>query len=92
MLTLPSKPWKRVEAIDQGNGRYLLRIASKLRKEADFVKMIQQDFTPCLRPGDDLLEPNWHYRSIVLITKDFRSFQRRLILKNVMVEREKADT
>lgn len=92
MLALPSKPWKRVKVIDQGNGRYLLCVISKLRNEADFVRVIQEDFTPCLREEDDLLEPNWHSRSVVLITKDFSSFQRRLIFRNVMAEREGADS
>lgn len=86
VLNLPSKPWKKVKAIEQTKGRFLLLVMSGLKDEADFQRMIQKNFEPCLGQGDELSQSNWLDRSILLITQDFDSFQKRLIFQNVMVE------
>lgn len=87
MISLPSKPWKkvRIEAADQ---RYRIVLLTEMPTEAEFLNVIKDDIVPCLSPRDELSSPNWPSRSVTLTTLDLPTFKRNLIFASVMVELE----
>lgn len=85
MISLPSKPWKkvRIEAADEG---YRIVLVTEISNEAEFLEVIRNDITPCLGPHDELSPPDWPSRSVTLTTLDLPTFKRNLVFACVMVE------
>jgi hypothetical protein len=87
MLSLPSKPWKRVTVAPEGAGRYTVTIVSPLMDEEAFRQVIREDIEPSLGEEDRLEEVRWPARSVTATVARLDLFQRRLALKSVIVER-----
>jgi hypothetical protein len=88
MLSLPSKPWKKIAIQELGEDRYLITFISPIEDEQEFEKIIDEDLGLCLSPGDTLSEPRWSARSIVLKTDDFALFKQRLVYVCIMIEKD----
>ncbi len=88
MITLPSKPWKKVKIDQEGEGRYTLTFLSSLKSEAEFKKIINDDLESCLGEHDSLVNPTWKTKGITLLTKDIDSYQRRLVFCSILIENE----
>jgi len=88
MLSLPSKPWKRIRVEQQSEKQYLITFVSPLEDADKFQKIIHDDLELCLNKGDELSNAGWASKSIVLTTEDFQTFKRRLVYVCVMVESE----
>lgn len=87
MLSLPSKPWKRVKVSAESAGRYTVTVLSPLKDEAEFQQMIREDIEPSLGEQDRLEEARWAARSVSVTVTRLDLFQRRLAFKSVIVER-----
>ncbi len=86
MLSLPSKPWKKVKLDDEGEGRYAITILSPMQDQAAFEKFVQEELRSCLGVDDTLSEPRWKTRSVTLATRNLKSFNRKLIYANIVIE------
>ncbi len=88
MLSLPSKPWKKINVERQTETNYLITFDSNVETEKDFRKTIHDDLEFCLSQGDNLGNVQWDTKSVVLTTEDFQTFKRRLIYVCIMIENE----
>jgi hypothetical protein len=86
MLSLPSKPWKKIRIEAVANDRYRLVFVTDFPDEAAFAQAIENDIRPALGASDDLDAPDWPSRSVMLTTTDLRTFKRNLVYACVMVE------
>jgi hypothetical protein len=89
VLTLPSKPWKRVAIAQMGEAEYLIRLISPLKEPAEFDRIVREDLEPCLGPQDKLTDPIWESRSVRLITSDFNAFKKRLIFQGIVITKDR---
>ncbi len=89
MLSLPSKPWKRVRVSPEGAGRYTVTIVSPVKDEEEFRQVISEDIEPSLGEQDRLEEVRWPARCVTVTVARLDLFQRRLAFKSVMVERRR---
>ncbi len=89
MLTLPSKPWKRVAIIKVAETEYIVRVVSPLKEPAEFDCIVREDLEPCLGPQDRLADPAWESRSVTLITPDFNAFRKRLVFQGIVIARDR---
>jgi hypothetical protein len=87
MLSLPSKPWKRVTVAPEGAGRYTVTIVSPVMDEEAFRQVIREDIEPSLGEEDRLEEVRWPARSVTVTVARLDLFRRRLAFKSVIVER-----
>lgn len=88
MLSLPSKPWKKVRIDELGNGELRLTFLSDLESEAQFEEVIQKDIVPSLDTKDRLVGQDWPSRSVVVQTLNPAMFKRNLVFACIMVEIE----
>lgn len=88
MHSLPSKPWKKVEIIEQGENRYLIKILSPLRDEKQFNEIIQDDLKACLDKDSTLQKSDWENKAAILQIEDYMSFKRKLVFRGVIIEKE----
>lgn len=88
MLSLPSKPWKRIRVEQQGPNRYVITFISPMKEEKEFRKALREDLASCLSEGDTLSDPKWDAKSVVLTTEDFETFKRRLVYVCIIIEEE----
>jgi hypothetical protein len=88
MLSLPSKPWKKVKIEAVAEQRYRIVFLSEFPDEAAFGEAIEKDIRPSLGPKDELSAPDWLSRSVTLTTPDLPTFKRNLVFACVMVELE----
>ena len=88
MHSLPSKPWKKVEIIEQGENRYLIKILSPLRDEKQFNGIIQDDLKACLDKDSALQKSDWENKAAILQIEDYMSFKRKLVFRGVIIEKE----
>jgi hypothetical protein len=86
MLSLPSKPWKRIKVEPQGGANYLIVFRSKIETEYEFLRTIHDDLELCLGHDDKLIDARWENKSVTLVTDDFETFKRRLIYVCIMIE------
>lgn len=86
MLSLPSKPWKRIKVEQQSKTSYLIIFDSNIETEEEFRKTIFDDLELCLSQGDNLSDAQWSNKSVVLTTEDFQTFKRRLIYVCIMID------
>lgn len=88
MLSLPSKPWKKIKLAEQETGRFQITVVSPVKSQAAFERMITEELQPCLSAGDALTEPVWDTRSLVLTTSDIKSFKRKLVYACILIEKD----
>lgn len=88
MISLPSKPWKKVKIETLAEASYRIVFQSDLASETAFFEAIDKDLRPCLGANDQLDSPDWATRSVLLNTTDLRTFKRNMVYACVMVELE----
>lgn len=86
MLSLPSKPWKKVKIDALGDQVFRITFLSELENEAQFLEVIGEDIASSLGERDRLGEPDWRSRSVTLTTADLDAFRRKLIFASIMIE------
>lgn len=86
MLSLPSKPWKKVKIDALGDQVFRITFLTELENEARFLEVIGEDIASCLGERDRLGEPDWQSRSVTLTTADLDAFRRKLIFASIMIE------
>ncbi len=86
MISLPSKPWKKVKIETVAEHRYRIVFLSEMPTEAAFLEAVENDIQPCLGAGDELGPPDWPSRSVTLNTLDLRTFKRNMVFACVMIE------
>jgi hypothetical protein len=88
MLSLPSKPWKKIKLETVGKDSYRLVFLTDMATEDEFNETIGKDVVPCLTPKDSLGPADWASRSVTFTTKDLVTFKRNLVFACLMVEIE----
>lgn len=88
MLSLPSKPWKKVKIEKKKEGKYLITFLSPLKKSAEFERIVEEDLKECLGEKDRFGAPKWKTKSIPLSTQDIQSFRRRLLYQRIFIEED----
>jgi len=88
VISLPSKPWKKVKIETMAEHRYRIVILTEMPTEAAFHEVVEKDVQPCLGAGDELGLPDWPSRSVTLMTRDLRTFKRNMVFACVMIELE----
>lgn len=86
MLSLPSKPWKKVKIDALGEREYRITFLSPLDDEAGFLEVIEEDLVSCLGERDRLGKPDWPSRSVTLSTGDLAAVKRKLVYASIMIE------
>lgn len=86
MLSLPSKPWKKVKIDALGDQVFRITFLTELENEAQFLEVIGEDMVSSLGERDRLGEPDWPSRSVTLTTADLDAFRRKLIFASIMIE------
>ena len=86
MLSLPSKPWKRVRLEDLGEQRFRIVFLTEMPTEADFLQAVERDIRPSLGVKDELGRPDWPSRSVMLTTRDLPTFKRNMVFACVMIQ------
>ncbi len=85
MLTMPSKPMKRLEARLEEDGSYTLTFISPLKNASQFKRIIQKEIAPCMSERDSITGSNWETRSFSLATNELRPFQLCLLKRLIIV-------
>ena len=88
MLSLPSKPWKKVKIEEKKEGKYLITFLSPIKESAEFERIIEEDLKYCLGEKDRFGAPRWKTMSITLFTPDIQSFRRRLLYQRIFIEED----
>ena len=86
MLSLPSKPWKKVKIDPLGEQEYRITFLSPLDDEAQFLEIVEDDLGSSLGERDRLGEPDWPSRSVTLSTPDLAAVKRKLVYASIMIE------
>ncbi len=85
MISLPSKPWKRVKIDALPEQRYRIVFLTEIATEAALREVVETDIVPCLSTRDDLGPVDWPSRSVTLTTPDLPTFKRNLVFACIMV-------
>ena len=88
MISLPSKPWKKVKIEAMAEHRYRIVFLTEIASEAEFLGTLESDIQPCLGADDELGLPDWPSRSVTLTTRDLRTFKRNMVFACIMIELE----
>jgi hypothetical protein len=88
VISLPSKPWKKVKLVALPEQRYRIEFLTELSTEADLREVVEKDIAPSLGPRDELGPIDWPSRSVTLTTFDLPTFKRNLVFACIMVEAE----
>ncbi|MCZ7565668.1 MAG: hypothetical protein M5U08_19310 [Burkholderiales bacterium] len=88
MLSLPSKPWKKVRIEQLSEREYRITFVSSLADEAEFLEAVKNDLGSCVGTDDGLGTPDWGTRSVQLSTASIAAFKRRLVFASIVVETE----
>lgn len=86
MLSLPSKPWKKVRIDELGNDQLRVVFVSDLESEAQFDEVIAEDIVASLGEHDDIISRDWPSRSMVVRTASPVIFRRNLVFASIMIE------
>ena len=86
MLSLPSKPWKKVKIVQLGEQEYRVSFVSPLESEAQFLEVVEDDLGSSIGEGDRLGKPDWASRSVTLTIADLTAFKRKLVYASIMIE------
>jgi len=90
MLSLPSKPWKKVKIEKKKEGKYLITFLSPLKKQEEFKRITEEELKYCLGEKDRFSRPKWKTKSITLFSQDIQAFRRRLLYQRIFIEDEGA--
>ncbi|MDP6172814.1 MAG: hypothetical protein QGF09_01440 [Rhodospirillales bacterium] len=85
MLSLPSKPWKKVKLEELEDGRFRLKFVSGLESEQQFDEVVDEDLVQSLGTEDRIEERDGPSRSLVLSIADLANFKRKLIFASIMI-------
>ncbi len=87
MLSLPSKPWKkvRIEAIE--GQEYRITFLTQLGDETQFLEAVD-DIAASLGAQDRLGQCDWPSRSVLVTTADLSTLKRNLVFASIMIEVE----
>lgn len=86
MISLPSKPWKKVKIEALPEQRYRIVFVTEMPTEAEFREAVEKDIQPCLGAGDEMGTMDWPSRSVILTTRDLPTFKRNMVFACVMIE------
>ena len=86
MLSLPSKPWKKVRIDQLGEQEYRITFVSPLDSEVHFLETVEEDLGSSIGERDRLGKPDWESRSVTLTTADLAAFKRKLVYASIMIE------
>lgn len=86
MLSLPSKPWKKIKIETLGEQEFRITFLSPLADEAQFLEVIEEDLGASIGEQDRLGQPDWPSRSVMLSTVDLAAFKRKLVYACIMIE------
>ena len=86
MLSLPSKPWKKVKIDPMGGQDFRITFLSPLESEAQFFEVIEEDLVSNLSEHDRLGVRDWPSQSVTLTTANLAEFRRRLVFACIMIE------
>ena len=88
MISLPSKPWKRVKIVALPQQRYRIEFLTEMRTEEDLREVVEKDIAPSIGTRDELGPLDWPSRSVTLTTLDLPTFKRNLVFACILVEAE----
>ncbi len=88
MLSLPTKPWKKVKIDNLRQGEFLLTFLSEFESKAQFDEVIKEDIVASLGSQDQIGERNWALRNVAVTTPDLEAFKRRLVYACIMIEND----
>ena len=86
MISLPSKPWKKVKIDALAGNEFRITFVSGLSDEADFREAIDEDIASCLGDQDSLGTADWPSRSVTVTTVDFDTLKHKLVYASIMIE------
>jgi len=86
MLSLPSKPWKKVKIAQLGEQEYRITFVSPIENEARFLEAVDEDIGSSIGERDRLGKPDWASLSVTLTTADLAAFKRKLVYASIMIE------
>ncbi len=86
VLSLPSKPWKKVKITALSEQCYRIAFLTEMSSEAALREAVEKDITPSLGARDELGQVDWPSRSVTLMTLDLPTFKRNLVFACVMDE------
>jgi hypothetical protein len=86
VLSLPSKPWKKVRISELGERNFQITFVTELENEAQFREIIEEDIAVSLGPQDSLGAADWVSRSVIITTADLTVLKRNLVYASIMVE------
>lgn len=86
MISLPSKPWKKVQIVALPEQRYRMVFLTEIPTEQALREVVEKDIAPCLGIRDELGAVDWPSRSVTLTILDLATFKRNLVFACVMVE------
>lgn len=86
MLSLPSKPWKKVRIDELVDDEYRVIFLSELEGEAQFEEIVEEDIVASLGELDRVVARDWTSRSVVVKSPDPSAFKRNLVFACIMVE------
>ncbi|MFC1824228.1 hypothetical protein ACFL9T_16070 [Thermodesulfobacteriota bacterium] len=86
MLTVPSKPMRKLKARPEGEGRYTLTFTSPLKNEDEFEMTIKEVIGPFLAESDVIFDLCWETKSFSLTTTDLKTIQRELIHHLIIIK------
>ena len=87
MLSLPSKPWKKVKITLLQNGLYQLQFVSQIKTAREFQNILEK-IKGILVESDEVILTDFEGRKIKLRIVDFISFKRKLVFINISVVNE----
>jgi hypothetical protein len=86
VLSLPSKPWKKVRISDLDDKNFRITFVTELDNEAQFREIIEEDIVASLGPHDNMVAADWPSRSVIVTTADLAALKRNLVYASIMVE------
>jgi len=86
VLSLPSKPWKKIRIDALAEHRWRIAFLSDFADEAQFRRTVEDDVRPCLGATDEVIDIDGAARAVVVATRDLVAFKRNLVFACIMVE------
>ncbi len=86
MLSLPSKPWKKVRISELGDRHFRITFVTELENEAQFREILEEDIVASLGLQDRMGAADWPTRSVVITTPNLPALKRNLVYASIMVE------
>lgn len=65
-----------------------MMVTSPLKTPEEFQDMVEDKLTSCLSGSDCLEEISWQEKSVIFSIGDLRSFRKRLLFCNIIIEED----